>query len=193
MAVIWAVIAAVVARFIPNWPGRIAFFSLAVAIPFWELPYGYYNFQKLCREEGGLRVFESISPQKVICVDYPYETAALGMLKAGFVSVEARDKNGSVRTYSRSSSVNVENSNEPRVTSEYCVTRSFVRGLPWRTMRNELVIFRADDKRMIARHGEFVWFGMWWQEAATPVLGRGGECRRDAVGAIAGALREGLK
>ncbi len=193
MALIWALIAMIVARFIPNWPGRVVFFTVAVAIPFWELPYGYFNFQRLCREESGLKVFESIGPQRIICVDYPYETAAIGMLKAGFSSVEARDKDGGVRRYSKSLFDNIESFNEPRVSSEYCVTHSFVRGLPWRTMRNELVIVRANDKHMVARHGEFVWFGMWWQEAALPVLGRGGECRRDAVGAVAGALREGLK
>ena len=56
MAVIWALIAAAIARFIPNWPGRIAFFTVAVAIPFWELPYGYYNFQRLCSEQRKLQV-----------------------------------------------------------------------------------------------------------------------------------------
>src|SRR3990172_5793830 len=95
-AAVWALIAAAVARFIPNWPGRIAFFAFAVGIPFWELPYGYYNFQELCREEGSLRVLEPIAPQQSICVDYPFETAASGMMKMWFASIEARDKSGSV-------------------------------------------------------------------------------------------------
>src|SRR6185436_2239817 len=89
-AAVWAIIAAVIARFIPNWPGRIVFLVLAVGLPFWELPYGYYNFQKLCREEGALRIFEPIAPQEAVCVDYPFETVTSEMLKKGFASVEAR-------------------------------------------------------------------------------------------------------
>jgi hypothetical protein len=191
-AAVWALIAAVIARFIPNWPGRIAFFALAIGIPFWELPYGYFNFQRLCREEGSLRVFEPIAAQREICADYPYETAALAMLKIGFVTVEARDKNGSVRKYSKGSSGDIEKVTIERVSSEYCVTNAFVRGLPWRTMRNEIVIVRERDRQVVARNSDFVWFGMWWQEATVPILGRGGECRHDGIGAITNALIRGV-
>ena len=69
VAAVWVIIAAVIARFIPNWPVRIAFFVLAVGIPFWELPYGYYNFQNLCREETKLMVIERIPPQESVCVE----------------------------------------------------------------------------------------------------------------------------
>jgi hypothetical protein len=193
VAAVWALIAAAIARFIPNWPGRIAFFALAVGIPFWELPYGYYNFQKLCREDGSLKIIEPIAPQQSICVDYPFETAALGMLKAGFVSVEARDKNGVVVKFLKAPSGDVEKVKKDRVVSGYCVTHAFVRGLPWRIMRNELVVVRDSDRRVVARHNDFVWFGMWWQEAALPVLGRGGECRHDGMGVIAKSLLRGAK
>jgi len=192
-AAIWTIIAAVIARFIPNWPGRIAFFAIAVGLPFWELPYGYYNFQKLCREEGSLRIFEPIAPQQSICVDYPFETAALGMLKKGFVSVEARDKGGSVNRYLKAPRGDVDKVATDRVTSEYCITRTFVRELPWRAMRNELVIVRNQDNHLVARHSDFVWFGMWWQAAALPVLGRGGECRHDGFGSVANSLIVGAK
>ena len=192
-AAVWALAAAVIARFIPHWPGRIAFFAIAVGIPFWELPYGYYNFQKLCRDEGSLKIVEPIPPQTSVCVDYPYETAALGMLKGGFENVYARDKNGDVKRYLKSSSGAIEKVTTNRISSEYCVTYGFIRGLPWRMMRNEIVVFRDKEKRVVARHSDFVWFGMWWQEAAAPVLGRGGECRHDGVGSITGALLRGVK
>ena len=193
VAAVWTVIAAVIARFIPNWPGRIAFFAIAVGLPFWELPYGYFNFQKLCREEGALRILESIAPQESICVDYPFDTVAEGMLKKGFVSVEARDKSGGVSKFVRTPRGDIGKATTDRVTSEYCVTRAFVRGLPWRAMRNELIVVRNSDKRVVARHSDFVWFGMWWQEAALPVLGRGGECRHDGISSVATALVAGTK
>jgi len=192
VAAVWALIAAVIARAIPTWPGRIAFFTLAVGLPFWELPYGYYNFQKLCKEYGGLKTFEPISPQKIVCVAYPFDSAASGLLKAGFSMVEARDKIGGVNRISRAPSGEFESTKVNQVTSEYCITYAFVRGLPWRVMRNEMTVSRESDHRLVARHSEFVWFGMWWQEAATPVLGRGGECRRDAVGPISTALLGGV-
>src|SRR3970040_2192364 len=97
VAAVWALIAAAVARFIPNWPGRIAFFAIAVGMPFWELPYGYYNSQKLCREEIGLQVFEKISPQEIVCADYPYVTLHKELLRSGFTTVETRGKAGAIK------------------------------------------------------------------------------------------------
>jgi hypothetical protein len=193
VAAVWTLIAAAITRFIPNWPGRIAFFTIAVGLPFWELPYGYYNFGKLCKEQGGLKTFELIPPQNVVCVAYPFESGASAMLKAGFDVVEARDKSGSVNRISRASAGDFQSTKLNRVTSDYCVTYAFVRGLPWRIMRNEMTISRENDQRVVARHSDFIWFGMWWQEAATPVLGRGGECRHDAVPPISAALIGGVK
>jgi hypothetical protein len=193
VAAVWALIAAVIARFIPNWPGRIAFFAIAVALPFWELPYGYYNFEKLCKEQAGLKTFEPIQPQRFVCVAYPFDSGAPFLLKAGFSVVEARDKTGNVNRISRAPSGEFESAKLNRVTSEYCITYAFVRGLPWRVMRNEMTVSRESDQKLVARHSEFVWFGMWWQEAATPVLGRGGQCRGDAIQPISTALLGGVK
>ena len=192
-AAIWALIAAVIARFIPNWPGRIAFFAIAVGLPFWELPFGYYNFERFCREQGGLQTFEPISPQQIICAAYPFDSSASGLLKVGFGAVEAKDSSGRVNKISRALSGEIVSAKQDRVTSEYCITYAFVRGLPWRLMRNEMIVTRERDRRLVARHSEFVWFGMWWQEAASPVLGRGGECRRDAIAPISAALLGGVK
>lgn len=193
LAGIWTLIAVVFARFIPNWPGRIAFLAIAVGLPFWELPYGYYNLQELCRTQGALKVFEPIMPQESICVDYPFETAASSMLKRGFKKVESRDKKGGVVGHRNVKAADIESLVAERVTSEYCVTYSFVRGLPWRAMRNEFVVVRNSDQRLVARHSDFVWFGMWWQEAALPFFGRGGECRHDGIGSIAHLLLHGAK
>lgn len=193
MAAIWTLIAIVIAYFIKNWPGRIAFLAIAVGVPFWELPYGYYNFQKLCKEQGGLKVFEPIPPQHIVCVTHPFDSGAPALLGVGFGIVEARDKSGSVNKISRASSGELVSMKLGQVTSDYCITYAFVRGLPWRIQRNEMTVSREKDRRLVARHSEFVWFGMWWQDAAAPMLGRGGECRRDAVAPISSALLGGIK
>src|SRR6185436_10438805 len=88
VAAIWALIAAVIARFIPNWPGRIAFFAIAVALPFWELPYGYYNFQRLCRNETALIVSEKVLPQDSVCIDYFDAGLYRQLVQAGFSRIE---------------------------------------------------------------------------------------------------------
>ena len=55
LAGVWVAIAAVIARFISGWPARIVVFTLLVGIPFWELPYGYYNFRELCKSKRSCR------------------------------------------------------------------------------------------------------------------------------------------
>jgi len=187
---IWTLLAAAIARFIPNWPGRIAFVAIAVGIPFWELPYGYYNFQKLCREDGGLKVMEKISPQENVCADFPFDTAATDLLRFGFSSVEARGKLGEVRKVTSAQAASSDRQPRP-ATSAYCVTFKNNNHLPWGVIRHDFLVTRSDNGRVVARHSVFDWFGMWWQQMAKPILGRGGECRDDPIPAIASALRKG--
>ena len=191
VAAVWALIAAAIARFIPNWPGRIAFFALAVGIPFWELPYGYYNFQSICNSEARVQVFESIPPQKSVCIAYPLEDAALEVLKTGFESVEVRGKGGDVRRYIAPGAIDRREGRQERVSAEYCVTSVINIQIPGRILRHDHLIQRVNDGRVVARQSRFAWAGMWWQEAARPVLGRGGDCSESMVRAF-DAVRQGV-
>jgi hypothetical protein len=192
VAAIWALIAAVIARFIPNWPGRIAFFAIAVVLPFWELPYGYYNFQKLCSEEGGLRVYAEISPQRNICVDYPFDTSARTLNRFGFSSIEARSKDGQI-TQVVGIAADAVTRSKSSLASDYCVTFVNNNHLPRRVNRHDFLIVSAKDSAIVARHSVYDWRGMWWQQSASPVLGRGGECRQDPIQPIMAALISGSK
>ena len=78
VAGIWSLISLFIARFISGWPARIAVFALLVGVPFWELPYGYFNFLSKCREETHVLVFKAISPQQNICVETLESTAYSG-------------------------------------------------------------------------------------------------------------------
>lgn len=192
LAGIWSLIAIVVVRLIPiKWPARIAVFALLVGVPFWELPYGFYNLQKLCKDEGKLRVFASIVPQKSVCVDYPFDASAKALLRFGFASIESRSKTGEVTQHVGGTSEALSQSKTRIVTSEYCVTFANNNHLPWRVIRHDFLIVRSKDAAVVGRHSVFDWFGMWWQEAASPVLGRGGECREDPVQPVMAALRAG--
>ena len=190
VAAIWALIAAVIARFIPNWPGRIAFFAIAVGLPFWELPYGYYNFQKLCREEVNLKVFEKIAPQENVCADFPYVTLHDELLRSGFSIVETRDKAGEIRKFVAHSGGRVEETRQQKLVSDYCLTFSNNARLPWRVLRHDQLVERVHDKAVIARQSRFSWLGMWWQEGVSPILGGGGECSDSKNRSIL-ALRNG--
>jgi hypothetical protein len=187
-AAVWALIAAAIARFIPNWPGRIAFFALAVGIPFWELPYGYYNFQKLCHAEVNLKVIEKLPPQDSVCIEYFDLGLYRQLVQAGFTRIEITGRSDNAKEYVASGRVFL--TNHEQAESSYCIAFKNNISLPWRVLRADTLIERARDKRGVARQSEFYWAGMWWQEQAKPVLGRGGVCSKESNDAIA-ALRRG--
>ncbi len=191
LAGIWSLISLVLVRFIPNRPARIVMFVLLVGVPFWELPYGYLNFQKLCRDEGKLRVFEPITPQKSVCVAYPFDTSAVELLRYGFATVEAKSKTGEVTRFVGPASSTSSPNKLGTVSSDYCVTFANNIRQPWRVNRHDFIIFRSRDEAVVARHSVFDWNGTWWQEAASPVLGRGGECREDPVKPVVTSLLVG--
>jgi len=177
-AAIWALIAAAIARFIPNWPGRIAFFAIAVGIPFWELPYGYYNFQKLCRDETNLKVFEKVPPQDSVCIEYFDLGLYRQLVQAGFTRIEVTGRSDNAKEYAANGRVVLASRNQAK--SSYCIVFENNISLPWRVLRADILIDGARDKRVIARQSEFFWTGMWWQEQANPVLGRGGVCSKES-------------
>jgi len=195
LAGIWSLIAIVIVRLIPvPWPARIAVLALLVGVPFWELPYGYYNFKDLCREHGGLRNFEKFGPQTSVCASYPIDSAAGSLLSNGLVIVEAQDEDGRIKTITKETIDRAVKAERIPISSAYCVRHAFVQGLPWRIQRNEYLITGATDQRIAARFSDYVWYGTWWQQQMLPLLGRGGECRHgDPLKAVASALLTGVK
>ena len=85
---LWTVGALVLAHFIPKWPAKIAAVALLVGIPFWELPYGYYNFRIQCGELAHLKLLEKIDPQDSVCVDFLDSLFFFNLTKVGFSRIE---------------------------------------------------------------------------------------------------------
>ena len=168
-AAVWALAAAVIARFIPNWPGRIAFFALAVGIPFWELPYGYYNFQKLCREETNLRISEKILPQDSVCIDYFDLGFYRQLVQAGFTRIEITGRSDNAKEYAASGRVFLTTRKQAK--SSYCIVFESNISLPWRILRGDTSIVRVADNHSVARQSRIRWDGTWWQKEASPILG----------------------
>ncbi len=174
MAVVWIGIAAFISRNPSNWPGRIATFAILVGIPFWELPYGYYNFTRLCNEQARLLVYEKIVPQEAICFDDFYEDVYRTVADAGLSRIEVRG-----RTNFRQSDVTTAHVVPIKKGEErglYCFDSVVNVKLPWRILRHDNRVNRASDGRNVARLSRFSWAGMWWQEGTRPILGSGGEC-----------------
>lgn len=188
LAGVWVAIAAVIARFIPGWPARIVVFALLVGIPFWELPFGYYNFQKLCSEQAKLKIFDKIPPQDSVCIDYPDVQFIRVLLKQGFTVVEVPDRFGDIEKRLPDFSPGKVKSGQ--FTSPYCVVFASNTPLPWRVLRHDVQIVRARNGHVVARQSQFGWSGMWWQQSASPVLGRGGDCYEDPTAPVV-ALRNG--
>jgi hypothetical protein len=188
LAGIWTLVAAFLVYFIANWPARIGLFAVMVGIPFWEVPFGFQYFKSLCDMEGGLRTFEAVPPQKIICLKHPIENLAPHFLSLGVPVVEKVDQNG------RLSVLPADSRSGEGQSSAYCVSQGFVDNLPWRIQRNEFAVLRVSDGRLVGRFSDFIWYGTWWQQAALPVLGRGGECRHgDPVPSIVKWLVTGVK
>ncbi len=177
VAAVWTLIAAGIARLIPNWPGRIAFVAIAVGLPFWELPYGYYNFRNLCEKQGRLQIFEKIAPQESVCIGDLDSGVYWGLIRAGFSRIELTGRSDDPNRDQRSGKV--FRSKRQEVKSEYCYAGSTNNPLPWRVLRTDVLVVRARDEKIAVRQSQFQWDGMWWQAQASPILGRGGVCFED--------------
>ena len=182
IAAVWALIAAAIARLIPNWPGRITFFAIAVGLPFWELPYGYRNFQKLCREETTLKVIEKFLPQDSVCIEYFDAGLYRQLVQGGFSRIEIIGRSDNAKEYAAKGQVFMTNRQQAK--SSYCMIFKNNISLPLRVLRTDTLIEQTSDMRVVARQSEFHWAGMWWQEQARTVAGRGGVCSKESNEAI---------
>jgi hypothetical protein len=190
LAGIWTFVVVLTARTIKNWPARVVVFAFLLGIPFWEMPFGFYNFVRLCRDDARLRVVEKFPPQERVCAAYPDTSLHRELLAAGFPFVETKGAAGEVRSFFLKDGTAHEVA-QSAITSTYCLT--FVNNIrmPMRVLRHEVQIVRVSGGDVVARQSRFSWLGMWWQEATSPILGNGGTCAPDPRSPIL-ALRNGV-
>ena len=178
LAGIWSLIAIAVVWFIPtNWTVRIGVLALLVGVPFWELPYGFYNFAKICKEGARLIAYDAVVPQDSICVENLDSGMYAGLVKAGFARIEVTGNTDDPKRDAASGKVFFVKKRE--IKSSYCLGSANNIELPWRILRDDALVIRASDQRVIGRQSQYLWFGMWWQDKARPVFGRGGMCYDD--------------
>jgi hypothetical protein len=188
LAAVWTVIAFFISRLVANWPGRIALFVALVGIPFWELPFGYYNFRNQCAEKTKLQMLGGISPQKSVCITHFDLSLYRRLIEAGFDRIEVTERADNAREHLGNGKL-VLIARE-KASSEFCIAFENNIAQSWRILRADTLIIGARDNRRVAQQSYLRWDGMWWQSVAKPVLGVGGVCHGDLAAPIT-ALRRG--
>jgi len=145
---------------------KIAAIVVALLIPFWDLPFGYFHFQRLCNQDGGLRVSERITPQSAICIDgLGYSPNVL--IQDGFQTVEYRNGKGARRHQSRPDGV-IESTDVSNLISKYCVSVTYGERFPWNIFRRDLQAIDTSSGKVAARYTTFAWTGSWWKPSGMP-------------------------
>jgi len=147
---------------------------IALAIPFWEVPIGYVNFQLNCAEHGGLHTIENLQPVDSIFVERETGYTPELLARYGFKVLEY-ESSGSVLRYTQVES-GVTKSLDGSITSQVKIAFSGNRKLDWNLSRRDFTASRIHTGQVIARNTSFRWGGTWWQVELSPLLGDGGRC-----------------
>lgn len=165
VAVGWVALWVYVFKHAPNRGVRVGAVLVAVLIPFWDLPIGYFEYQRHCGAEGGLRIHESIAPQDKVYFDSLAPDSAQELLKQGFKVVEMRrlDGKGIVRhEMQKGSLVSVT---VVRPESMVAVSRMTTSRLDWNIYREGFVAHSLGPKKLLATYTTFSWHGGWLEES----------------------------
>jgi hypothetical protein len=153
---------------------KIAAIAVALAIPFWDLPFGYFNFYRHCSQEGGVHVGVNIPPATSILVDSSSRYTPNEILRFGFKVVEY-EAPGEIVRYTRESK-GLTKSIHATPMSNIKIKFAGHKNLPWNLIRSDYVVTRLDNEQIVASQTDFQWRGMWWQVSAAPLLGYGSQC-----------------
>ena len=170
----WVVLWVYVFKHAPNRGVRVGAVLVAVLVPFWDLPIGYFNFQLKCHEFGGLRIEAKHPPVRAILVEDEVGYKPEQLIRYGFSTVEFGERPHVLRYTAIQNSLVKSTHEDLLSTVKIHVVRNQI--LDWNLVRRDLLISRINDARVIARHTDFHWLGLWWQREASPTLGDGGRC-----------------
>jgi hypothetical protein len=155
------------AKHAPTRALKIAAIVIGVAIPFWDLPIGYVNYRLQCYEHGGLQIFGDPPSTESILIDRGIGYRPDYLAKYGFKKIEYVTTPARVATYTITKQ-GIEKSDQANPTSAYKISHVGNQPAGWSVIRRELTLSRLDSGKVIARHSEFFWNGMWWQTAIAP-------------------------
>ncbi len=169
--------------------------AIAVLIPVWDVPFGFFSYKSLCRHEGGLRVFQPISAQRTICLDGAIGYPPREVMRIGFDSVEIREKINRIVSY-RTSKTGAIDSFIPengKPLSRYCISLRQNQEIPWNIWRHDLFVNDTVTGATVARYSAFHWLGTWWRAKLLAFPGGGLSCHQLRPDEVFAAIREGRK
>ena len=168
-----------VVRALPTIWARWVAVLVAIYLPFWDVPFGYYAFGSYCIAGAGLRKYSEIEPQTTIylegvAVATREETQQL--LKEGFRVVELRPSgSGAVEVVRRSVTGVEERTTAKAPSSLFGVRASGGQRLSWGILRDDIEAYRVRTGEVVARYSQFRW-RFWLQKLSPPLLGSAGHC-----------------
>jgi hypothetical protein len=163
IGIVWALVRFALKN---NW-ARAAVVVAALGIPFWDLPIGYYEFQRLCSAEGGLRILKPVAPQERVFFDSMPSQSAEDLLAKGFKVVEiARADGKGIARHEFLGGIVTKNVAEPESAVRVTIRRNQL--LSWNILRDDRIAQFRVNGELLARHSTFTWHGGWLKALASP-------------------------
>lgn len=160
-------------RALPNRWAKAVVALVAVYLPFWDVPYGYYNFRTLCAEEGGLHVFGKVSPETSVFLDSSAlltEQESAKMIGRGFRFIEMRSHDGSNISYSNTSTGQSQTVRISSPVSSYGIRTTMNTRMPWGIVRHDQFLYVLTSDQVLARNTQFHW-RFWLRDKVLAVPG----------------------
>jgi hypothetical protein len=188
IAILWFIVRALN----KNWTKATAI-VVALAIPFWDFPIGYYKFISYCRNDGGLRAIENVPPHNTVLFTSFTGLQPEYLIGLGFKTVEfsADDGKGFVR-YQVAADGKVEQSRAGVSSSEIRIHTNYSIPLSWNIYKTERTL-ESNSGRSLAKANNFVWTGGWIQNIASPMLTSSHRCHPGSVEQILKLALKGSK
>jgi len=167
--------------------------AIALAIPFWDLPIGYLNFQRYCLDDGGIRQLEDISPQKSL-----YFVSGTGyrpeyLFKSGLDAAEYRKRDGTVTRVFKTSGGTIQTVENATATSSVRLRTVFNEQLTWNLYRQEELLEDNATGRPLARARSYTWLGGWIQRQTAPMLTPAAMCYASSSSGLIEIAINGVK
>lgn len=157
-------------RALPNRWAKAIVALIALYLPFWDVPYGYYNFRTLCAEEGGVKVFEKVPSQDSIYLDKSVLGAVSYMFKQGYRIVEEQDRSGQIGRWLASDPGRREVVDKASLISTYGMRSELFKRQPWGVSRSDRLIYILQTESIVIRSTYFSW-QTWISSLGVPGLG----------------------
>lgn len=187
----WVVLWVYVFKKARNRGERVAALLVAVLIPFWDLPIGYFEFQQHCSAEGGIRVYERVTPQDKVYFESLPSSPPAELLKLGFKVVEIRrtDGKGIVRYENHPDNSVSRTVQSPE--SLVAISWTAAERLGWNVYRDRWAAHSLGEKKVLATYTTFSWHGGWLQQSSWPLLRGNLDCFLARTDPLITLLRHG--